>query len=408
MMSGNSRHRGPPILFTEAFRVFFLSAAVYGIVSMVIWLGWLGVHAAGGAFAALPFAPAPHQWHAHEMVFGYGTAALAGFFLTAVPNWTGSPPSRAAFIAALFTVWLVGRLAVFFSASLSASLVMAVDMAFIPILSWKVLSNLLKRPKPQNMMFVGLLTLMLASNLAVHLDWLGRFEGIAEAGLLSGLLTLAAMIAVLGGRVTPAFTRNALQRNGGDVELPVSRTLFEVTGVASAVLLPLLVLFSLDDWLLAGVAAMAALANGARLAGWRGDAVLGQPILWSLHLGYLMLVLGYAALTLHWSGFEIGRAAAVHLLAIGAVGGMTLAVMSRAALGHTGRPLIAPSPVVVAYVLVAVAAVLRSVGVTVVPQHYYAVLFLSGGLWVMAFAMFVAVYAPIVRTPRVDETMRAQ
>lgn len=391
------------ILFSEGFRTFFLAAAVYGIVSMLLWLGWLAVHAAGGAFIALPFAPPPHHWHAHEMVFGYGTAALAGFFLTAVPNWTGALPSRAAFIASIAFVWLAGRLAVLFSGSLPSALVMAVDLLFIPLMSWKVLSNLMKRPKPQNMMFVGLLALMLAGNLAVHLEWTGATSSTSDAGLIGGLLTLAAMIAVLGGRVTPAFTRNAIQRDGGETALPISRAPFEIAGVFTAIALPLLVLFAADALLLAAFAGVATLANAVRLAGWRGLSVLRQPIVWSLHLGFLMLVLGYGALALHWAGFDIGRAAAIHLVGIGAIGGMTLAVMSRAALGHTGRQLIAPSPIPVAYGLVAMAALVRSAGVVLMPQHYYAVMFVSGGLWVLAFAIFVAVYAPIVTSPRVAD-----
>jgi len=401
-MTAKQQQSGGLIVFSEGFRIFFLAAAVYGIVSMLLWLGWLAVHAAGGAFTSLPFTTPPHHWHAHEMVFGYGTAALAGFFLTAVPNWTGAQPSRAAFIATLAAVWLAGRLAVFFSGSVPASLVMAIDLVFIPVLSWKVLSNLMKRPKPQNFMFVGLLALMLAGNIAVHFEWTGATSDTAGNGLIAGLLSLAAMIAVLGGRVTPAFTRNALQREGREMALPVSRAPFEIAGVATAIALPLLVLVDAHDWLLAAVAGVAAIANAVRLTGWRGWYVLRQPILWSLHLGFLMLVLGYGALALHWAGFDIGRAAAIHLVGIGAIGGMTLAVMSRAALGHTGRPLIAPTPIPVAYGLVAVAALVRSAGVVLVPEHYYAVMFMSGGLWVLAFAIFVIVYAPIIMTPRID------
>jgi len=401
-MTAKHQQSGGFIVFSEGFRIFFLAAAVYGVVSMLLWLGWLAVHAAGGAFTSLPFAPPPHHWHAHEMVFGYGTAVLAGFFLTAVPNWTGALPSRAAFIATLAAMWLAGRLAIFFSGSLPATLVMAVDLVFIPALAWKVLSNLLKRPKTQNMMFVGLLALMLAGNLAVHLDWTGVTSGTADTGLIAGLLTLAAMIAVLGGRVTPAFTRNALQRAGGDIALPLSRLPFEIAGVATAIALPLLVLVDTDARLLAAVDGVAAIAHAVRLAGWRGLSVLRQPILWSLHLGFLMLVLGYGALALHWAGVDIGRAAAVHLVGIGAIGGMTLAVMSRAALGHTGRPLIVPAPVPIAYGFVAIAALVRSAGVILVPEHYYSVMFVSGGLWVLAFAIFVAVYTPIVASPRVE------
>lgn len=400
-MTAQLQRSGGLILFSEGFRIFFLSAAVYGIVAMLVWLGWLALHAAGGALTELPFAPPPHQWHAHEMIFGYGTAALAGFFLTAVPSWTGAPPSRVAFIATLALVWLAGRLAVFFSSNLPPVTVMAVDLLFIPLLSWKVLSNLLKRPKPQNMIFVGLLGLLLAGNIAVHLEWTLGYSETADTGLIAGLLTLAAMIAVLGGRVTPAFTRNAIQRDDRATGLPISRFSFELAGVTAAIALPLMILVDADNQLLSAVAAAAAVANAARLAGWRALSILDQPILWSLHLGFLMLVLGYGALALHLFGLDIGRAAAIHLLGIGAIGGMTLAVMSRAALGHTGRPLIAPSPIPIAYGLIAIAALVRAFGIALVPERYYAVMFVSGGLWILAFTIFLVVYAPIFTRPRV-------
>jgi uncharacterized protein involved in response to NO len=155
--------------------------------------------------------------------------------------------------------------------------------------------------------------------------------------------------------------------------------------------------------LLAAVAAVAAVTNGIRLAGWRTSAVLDQPILWSLHLGFAMLVAGYAALALHWTGLDFTKAAASHVLGVGAVGGMTLAVMSRAALGHTGRALIVPRPIAIAYALLALAAVVRSLGITAFPDRYFLVMFVAGGLWVAVFTIFSFVYAPILTSPRLKE-----
>ena len=327
---------------------------------------------------------------------------LAGFFLTAVPNWTGAPASRAGFVSAIAVLWLAGRACVFFSAELPALLVGAVDLIFILVLSLKILSNLLKRPKPQNMMFLVLLGLMLAGNVLVHLEWSGVTQNTAAAGLSGGLFTLAAMIAVLGGRVTPAFTRNAMRQAGRETGLPRSYGWLDGAGIASAIALALLVLVDVGAQVLAGVALFAALANAARLSGWSTRSVLDSPILWSLHLGFAMLALGYAAVGLHWAGMGIGYAAALHILGIGSIGGMTLAVMSRAALGHTGRPLKVAPQIAAAYLLMAMAALVRSLGIMAFPQAYYPLMFAAGGLWIGAFAIFAIWYAPILTAARID------
>lgn len=391
-----------PILFRDAFRVFFLSAAAFGVFAMAVWLGWLYIHAAGAVLTYVPFSPPPHQWHAHEMIFGYAGAVLAGFFLTAVPSWTNTEASRPMFLAGLAALWLTGRVALFFSSALPAHLVMAVDVTFIPALGLSILINLMKRPKPQNMLFLLLLAMLTAGNIGVHLEWTGITADTAEGCLRLGLLTLAAMIAILGGRVTPGFTRNAMVRRGIESGYPVSRHWLDRAGIASALLLALLVAFEPPAAVLGSLAAVAACANAGRLLGWRTAAVTDQPILWSLHLGFAMLAAGYAALSAHWFGLGMSEAAALHVIAIGAVGGMTLAVMSRAALGHSGRALVVSTPIAVAYGLMALAAVVRSMGVTVAPAHYFPVMFVSGALWIAAFTIFIAVYAPIVLAPRVD------
>lgn len=395
-----------PVALTEGFRFFFLAGPVFSIVAMLIWIGWLAVHALGGAFTYLPFGVPPHEWHAHEMIYGYGGAVMAGFFLTAVPNWTGSEPARGLYIASIAVLWLAARFAMLFSAELPALFVSVVDVVFVPVLGAKILANLLKRPKPQNMIFLGLLALMTIGNVLMHLDWMGVLAAGAANGARMGLLTLAALIAILGGRVTPAFTRNAMLREGREDGLPVLRARLDRVGIASAVLLAVAVPLGLGDVWLGAIALVAGIANAARLQGWRGLSVIGQPILWSLHLGFAMLALGYLALAAHWLGGLIGETAALHVVAIGSIGGMTLAVMSRAALGHTGRPLVVASPIAWAYGMIALAALVRSFGVTLLPERYYAVMFTSGALWIVALAVFAVIYAPILAGPRADAAHR--
>jgi uncharacterized protein involved in response to NO len=379
-------------LFSEGHRVFMLSAGLWAVFAMVIWTGWIGIHAAGGMVSDMPFAPAPHLWHAHELVFGYASAAMGGFFLTAVPNWTGAKAARHAFIAVVAAIWLAGRLALWVSASLPPLLVAAVDLAFLPVLAARILTQLLHRPKPQNMMFLVILALIWTGNLLVHLEWSG-WGGDVAAGLRLGLLGTCAMIAILGGRVTPAFTRNAMQRDGKVDNLPQDRpplalaaagltlALAVLAGAGSAIPVP--------PALSGAVALLAAATLWLRQASWRPLWTRGQPILWVLHLGYATLGLGYALTGLATLGIG-SEVAALHVLGIGAVGGMTLAVMSRATLGHGGRPLVAPRPVALAYGLIFLAAGLRWLGSSLGLAAYYPSVLAAGFLWICAFALFVA------------------
>jgi uncharacterized protein involved in response to NO len=390
----------PPRLLTEGFRFFFLAAALWAAFALLAWEGWLGVHALNGIVTRTPFAPAPQLWHAHEMAFGYGTAVLGGFFLTAVPNWTGAPAAREAYVTAAAALWLAGRLAMWFSASLDPVLVAVVDLAFLPVLAAKISLQLAKRPKPQNVALLGLLAMVWAGNLWTHLEWTGAVADGASPGLRLGLSGLCALIAVGGGGVTPAFTRNAMTREGREDGLPVTRRPLEIAAIGGAVAIGPLWAFGAPEPSLAAVALVAGLAQLGRVAGWRPDWALRQPILWSLHLGMAMLGLGWLALGAGWAGLAIPESAGLHLLAIGAVGGMTLAVMSRAALGHTGRPLAAPAPVAWAYGLVALAALLRFAGPAFAPTFYNEAVLASGALWIAAFALFAAVYLPILTGPR--------
>lgn len=191
-------------LFSQGFRIFFLAACLFSLVSMAIWEGylWLQAFADGSAF---PPAMAPHLWHAHEMIFGYGGAVLAGFFLTAVPNWTGGKSAPERFIALVFALWLAGRLGFWFSASLPPTLVAVADLAFVPALGVKIAAQLLARPKPQQMIFLLALSLLWIGNLMCHLEWLGVLRDGVAPGLRAGLLTLVAMIAILGGGSPPAL-----------------------------------------------------------------------------------------------------------------------------------------------------------------------------------------------------------
>ncbi len=387
-------------VFAEGFRVFFLSAGVFALFAMLAWVIWLTGAVNSGSAWVSEFSAPPHLWHAHEMVFGYGSAALGGFLLTAVPNWTGTRTAPQTFLVPAAGLWLAGRLAIWFSGVLPAGIVAFFDLAFLPLIILKIALQLAKRPKPQNIVFVGFLSLIWAGNLMVHLEWMGLTEDTLATGLRVGLLTFCAMIAVLGGRVTPAFTRNAMKRAGLEEEhWPESPKFVERPALLLTVLIPLAMLVSAPQVLIGGFAIGAGVLQLVRLTFWRTGWTLTQPILWSLHLGVAMLGVGLIL----WGSAAIGfgsEVAALHVLGIGCVGGMTLAVMSRAILGHTGRDLIAPPLVAVAYAMIALAAVLRWIGSELSGDLYLPLILVSGAAWIVAYLLYLIALGPAMLLPR--------
>lgn len=386
----------------EPHRVFFLAAGLYAVFALAVWEVWLGLDFASGSAPAMPFAAAPYLWHAHEMIFGYASAALGGFFLTAVPNWTGSKDTAKLFVAAAALVWLAGRLAVWMSGSLPPGAVAIIDLAFLPLLGGKIALMLLRRPKPQNLAFLAFLSLAWAGNLMVHLEWIGLADDTLYTGLRVGLLSLCLMIAVLGGRVTPGFTRNAMKRAGvAEAALPRSRKPVDLAGSVTIALVPLALLLRLPDTLTGALAILGGALHLLRISFWRPCWTFGQPILWALHLGMAMLGLGLVL----WGSSLLGHGsevAGLHVLGIGAVGGMTIAVMSRAILGHTGRDLVAPRAVALAYGLIGLAAGLRWLASNLSAGIYLPVLLVTGALWIAAFSLFTVSLWPAFVGSRKD------
>lgn len=385
-------------LFSEGFRIFFLLTLLSAVLFLSVWEGLLWNDFFGSGGWSLPILPGPIGWHAHEMIFGFAGAAMGGFFLTAVPNWTGAPAAQRSFIAIAAGLWLLGRIAAWTSALWPAGLVALASLLFVPFLGAKIATQLLKRPKPQNMMFLGILAAMWGGEVLVQADWMGLGWGDEGRGLRVGLLALCAMIAVIGGRVVPAFTRNAMIRTGRETDLPESGGRLDLAGIGVTVALALLAVLPLPEMLPALLALVAGGLTLARLSRWKGLWSRPYPIIWTLHLSYALLGLGYLA----WgaAGFGIGaEIPALHLLGIGAVGGMVLSVMSRASLGHTGRPLIAARPVALAYGIVPIAALIRWIAPQATDGEAFLTLF-AGILWITAFGLALAAVAPILLAPR--------
>lgn len=391
MKDGNSF---ATMFFERGFRPFFLAAGIYSFLAMAVWLaliqGWVGLE---------PDMP-PAYWHAHEMLFGYTGAAVAGFFLTAVPTWAGAPPVAGARLAALFFLWLAARISPWLTPAVPAVLVAGLDVAFFPALAWLILPALKLGKSRRSFIFPPILVAMALGNLLFHLESLGIADGIAGHGLTLMVDCMVLLIGVIGGRVTSSFTANVLKAQGAEAQV---RSFPPLDRLALASLLALLIVdLVLDSSHVAGVVALAAaLLNGLRLSFWQGIKTLRKPILLVLHLGYGWLVVGLALKGLALLSDVISPADAVHGITVGAIGTMTIAIMTRASLGHTGRPLRAGLTMSAAYVMVSLAALAR-VGIPFLGLDAFdTALWLSSGLWIAAFGLFSILFFPILTSSRV-------
>ena len=326
-------------IFAEGFRVFFLAATLWAALAAALWAFWL----MRGLAPFLPAAAPPAQWHAHEMIFGYGGAVLAGIFLT-----SPSRGARRVYFPLLAALWLSGRVALACSAHLPAPLVAALDLSFgVPVLA-RLAPPLFRRFKPQGAVFLAIFAAHWGADLAMHLDWMGLAPGLAPKGALAGLLACAVMNASFGGRLTAAFTRNAMMQAGGQAGTPPDATALPQDSALLNALGPGLIalgLLCLAAPALTGAALTGAVllaaggVNLARLARWRGLwAARHSALLAGFHLGFLCLGLGLAAMGLSLLAHGTLASGATHLLALGAVAGLSMAVMAKGALGQTGRP----------------------------------------------------------------------
>jgi uncharacterized protein involved in response to NO len=381
------------VLLSYGFRPFFLAAALWSAGAIVVWL--LLLHSG----ARLPSRFDPMAWHIHEMIFGFVMAAIAGFLLTAVANWTGRPPIHGFLLGALSVAWGAGRLVCWFSAMIPAGLVIGVDLAFPAMLVAVVLREVVLARNWRNLMVVMPVVVLGAANLLMHLEALG-------AGLPAGLgwrLAIAAvvvLISVVAGRIIPAFTRNWL-RKGGKGEVPTHGIIDRVSlGVLHTAVLAWAVFpdSRIVGWLLVA----AAIFNFWRLVRWRGVAAREEFLISILHIGYGWLVLGVGLLGISILSHSVPLTAAIHTLTVGAIGAMILAVMTRATRGHTGRPLTADGATAAIYLLVLGAACARvAAGFGL---WYLTLLDTSGALWVAAFSLFVVKYGPMLARPRIPQT----
>ena len=383
-------HAGSPLL-SIGFRPFFLLAALWAAIVVPLWVTLFGGN------AELPTGLPPVIWHAHEMIYGYGVGVVAGFLLTAIPNWTGRMPLQGWPLAGLAALWLIGRAAVCGSAWIGPAAAAVCDLAFPVVFLGAILREILAGRNWRNLPMVVALTLLLLGNLLVHLDAVGAADT-ADIGNRLGIATLVMLINFVGGRIVPSFTRNWLARERPEVSSPASFGVLDRVVVALVALALLCWLLLPDSPIAPWVEVAGGLAVLVRLVRWRGEATWSEPLVWVLHLGYGWVAIGLLLLGVNAWLAALPETTALHALTVGAIGTMTLAVMTRASLGHTGRPLTAGRGTTAIYVLIAAAAVLRLVA-PLGAQHM-TLLWLSAAAWSGAFGLFVVLFAKPLTAPR--------
>jgi uncharacterized protein involved in response to NO len=382
-------------LWSRGLRPFFLLAGVCAFALVPIWVAMLH-----GLMPA-PTWLAPPWWHAHEMVFGFVAAAISGFLLTSVPAWTGAPPLSGVRLAALVGLWLAGRVAMALSGVLPPVWVAVVDVAHLPVLALLLARPLLRPGQARNRGFPLVLLALGAANLLTHLEAMRALGGVAHIGLRLAVYLVTLPIVIVGGRIVPAFTLNALRRAGVAAEVRTRPGFERVAVPAMLIFVATEIVAPRSVW--SGAAAgIAALALVGRMSGWQSVRTRSDPLLWSLHVGYAWVPLGLGCIALADLFWLLPWTSGLHALTAGAFGSMILAVMTRAALGHTGRPLRAPPGIPLAYVLVSAAALLRTLAPLLLPERVLGALVVSGALWATAFALFLVVYFPILTRPRLD------
>jgi uncharacterized protein involved in response to NO len=337
------------------------------------------------------------------MLFGFVAAAIAGFLLTAVPTWTGSRPISGLPLAALAALWLAGRVAMSPLPGMQGTSWPLLDAAFFPTLAAVLAVPLVRARDYRNLQFLLILALLAGADalfVSVQLGWLAppTFDPLRLAVNLVMLL-----IAVVGGRIIPAFTRNALLKSGAQCVF-TPRPWLDRASLAAVAAVVVADIVRPDSALAGGAAALAAGLLAARAGRWHGHRTLGLPIVWVLHAGFAWVYVALALKAVWLLAHAPWAANWLHALTAGAFGTMTLGVMTRVALGHTGRELVVARPIAAAYVLVIAGAALRVVGPTALPAHYAQVLAAAGTLWSAAFVVFLAVYTPMLVAPRPDQS----
>lgn len=380
--------------FAYGFRPFFLLCGWFAVFSMGAWL----LIFSNGTISptALPL----HLLHGHEMLFGLVSAAIAGFLLTAVPSWTGTRGFGGMPLVVLTLVWLLGRVTFLLPAHLPFTWIMVAELVFLPLLAMLIAPPLI-RSRNRNTPLLGVLVLLWISDFTFMLAMRTADVASASGSLLATLNVVLLLITIIGGRIVPSFTGNALRQAGIQAAMR-SWPWLENSTIVLMVLMLLIDLWGPDVRLAGAVAGLAGSLQLLRLSGWKGWRTRNEPIVWILHAGYAWIPLGLLLKASFLLGGFPWAAFWMHALGAGAAATMILAVMSRASLGHSGRPLVVAPIMAWSYGLLILAVLVRVFGASLLPFGYTVTIQLAGGLWMIAWLIYAVVYTPILLLPRVD------
>jgi uncharacterized protein involved in response to NO len=379
------REYAGPALFSYGFRPFFLGAAAWAALAVALWLPQYFGH------LKLPTAFAPLDWHIHEMIYGYVAAAVAGFLLTAIPNWTGRLPVNGYPLAALFALWLLGRLAIAGSAICGLLIAAVVDVAFLLIFAGVAFSEIVAGRNWRNLRVLIVLGVLILGNVVFHAEIIR--SGSADYGIRIGVGALVGLVMLVGGRIVPSFTRNWLVRNNpGRLPQPFSR--FDAVTIAASAL-ALICWIALPRFLASGILLIVAgLLQTVRHLRWAGDRTLADRLVLVLHVAYAFVPIGFFLMgaAVLWPTI-FPTSAGFHAWMAGAIGLMTLAVMTRASLGHTGQELAASLPTQLIYLCAFIAALSRIIAAF---EPSRVLLHVAATAWILAFGGFAVVFGRLL------------
>lgn len=373
----------------RGFRPFFFCGAAYSLISLLMW---------GGFYAGVVSLPDimldPVSWHAHEMIYGFCMAIVAGFLLTAVANWTGGAPARQIHLAGLCALWIVGRIAMNVDIGLPQSVVIGLSLLFIPALAISLSIPLIKSRNKRNFIFLGLLTGLFVS------DACFLMLGQPRSALYVALMIVVTMISIIGGRIIPAFTVAALRRRG-IMAMQTDQYRMDIFAIISLIAVVFSLVFARDTVVLGVVSAVSCGIHAVRMRYYHSLKALGDPLLWILHAGYLWLVFGLGLLALTGFGiFDIPTV--IHSLTAGCIGSMILGMICRVTLGHTGRNLRVGKITTLAFILIQFAAIIRVLGPIFMPEFKSDFIIISSIFWSTCFGIYLLVYGRMLFLSRPD------
>ena len=377
----------PPLRL--GFRPFFLSGAVFSIIAIILWLLMYK-----GAVSLLPLGGG-YWWHIHEMIFGFGCAIIAGFLLTAVQNWTGVRGVQGTTLLILFLLWLAGRVVVLFPGLLGEVLTTIVDLSFLPVVAFVLAKPIVAIKQYRNLFFVPLLMLFTFANLEMHLAIYFPDVFTITFAAYAGVMLVTFLMSVMAGRVTPMFTANGTQTPKAT---PLPWLDNATNGSLAIVMFSLLLqpLVGFSEIFFGVILIIAGVFQTIRWLRWRPWITLSVPLLWSIHLSIKFIAYGLIILGLSYLIAEIPSNHIWHLLTVGGMGGLILAMISRVSLGHTGRPLSPPKAMTFAYIFIVLAALIRSLGPWILPEKSLMFIDISGTFWLFAFGIFFLPYGPML------------